>query len=377
MPKILYLITEDWFFVSHFMPMARTARNLGFDVAIAARLGDKAGRLAAEGFRPISLNTKRGSSGLFEALRSVIDTYRVVRAERPDIVHCIALRPVVLGGLAARLAGLRRLVLAPTGLGHLWTVDGVAARLLRAIVKRVVGRWLKGADTYYLFENRDDPVVFGLDPSSSNVFIVGGAGVAPEDFPYVPEPPAPPVRLAVVSRMIAPKGIAEAVAAVQMARKSGAQVELDLYGEPDLANALAIPTETLRAWSSAPGIGWHGRAEDVAGVWREHHIALFLTSYREGLPRAILEAAAAGRPIITTNMPGCRDLVRDGREGFLVEPGDIAAASRAIATLAGDASLRQEMGRNANLHFNEGFTESAVMPIVTNLYQTLGGLPNR
>jgi hypothetical protein len=117
MPKILYLVTEDWFFASHFMPMARTARDLGFDVAIAAQLSDKAERVAAEDFRLIPLNAKRGSSGLLEALRTAVRTYRIVRDERPDIVHCIALRPVVLGGLAARRAGARRLVLAPTGLG--------------------------------------------------------------------------------------------------------------------------------------------------------------------------------------------------------------------------------------------------------------------
>ena len=377
MAKILYLVTEDWFFASHFMPMARTARELGFDVAIATQLGDKASSFTAEGFRPIALSSNRGSSGLIEALRSMIRTYRVVQNEKPDVVHCIALRPVVLGGLAAKLAGAPRLVLAPTGLGHLWTSDGIVIRALRALVKRAVGSWLNGPDTRYLFENRDDPGEFGLDLNEKNIFIVGGAGVVPDAFPSVPEPAAPPVKLAVVSRMIAPKGIAEAVEAVRQARAAGAPVELDLYGEPDPANPLSIPSQALRDWGREPGIRWLGRTEDVARVWREHHIALFLSTYREGLPRTILEAAAAGRPIIACAVPGCRDLVRDGREGILVNPGDTAAAARAIARLAGDPALRQKMGRDAHLRFIDGFTESAVTGVVARLYETFAVSPSR
>jgi glycosyltransferase involved in cell wall biosynthesis len=377
MPKILYLVTEDWFFASHFLPMARTARSLGFDVAIAAQLGDKAERLAIEGFRTIPLNSRRGSAGPFAALRSILRTYRIVRAERPDIVHCIALQPVVLGGLGAKVAGVRALVLAPTGLGHLWTVDGAFVRLLRAFMRRAVGSWLGGPGTRYLFENSDDSREFGLDPNAGNVFIVGGAGVAPEDFPFVTEPPAPPVRIAVVSRMIAPKGIAEAVEAVRQARAAGSPVELDLFGEPDPANPLSVPVERLAAWSKEPGIRWHGRTDDVARVWREHHIALFLSTYREGLPRTLVEAAAAGRPAIASAIPGCRDMIRDGQEGILVEPGSAAAAARAIVRLSADAILRRKMGQNANRRFLDGFTENVVQSVVASLYRSLAGPPNR
>jgi glycosyltransferase involved in cell wall biosynthesis len=377
MPKILYLVTEDWFFASHFMPMARTARDMGFDVAVATQLSDKAERFASERLRLIPLNSRRGSSGLIEALRSMIRTYRIVRDEKPDIVHCIALRPVVLGGLAARRAGARGLVLAPTGLGYLWTRDGVFIRAMRALVKRAIGSWLRSPDTRYLFENADDPREFGLDPDGRDVFIVGGAGVAPEDFPFVPAPPAPPVKLAVVSRMIAPKGIADAVETVRRARASGAPVELDLFGEPDPANPQSIPPDVLRAWGREDGIRWHGRTDDVARVWREHHVAVFLSTYREGLPRTIIEAAAAGRPIVAYAVPGCRDLIRDGQEGVLVEPGDIAGAADAIARLATDAALRQDMGRNANQRFLDGFTERAVTAVVARVYGTFAIAPKR
>src|SRR5262245_22199413 len=190
MRKILYLITEDWFFASHFLPMARAARAAGFEVVVATRVRRHAERIAAVGCRVIPLDLERGSLAALELVRSVKRIAAIVRQERPDIVHCIALRMVILGGLAAHLARVPALVLAPTGLGHLWTGNGVAERLLRPLVRTIVGRRLRGPRTHYLFENRDDPREFGLAPDDAQITIVGGAGVRPQDFPVTPEPPA-------------------------------------------------------------------------------------------------------------------------------------------------------------------------------------------
>jgi len=369
MMKILYLVTEDWFFASHFLPMARAAQEAGLEVVVVARVRNHAAKLAAEGLRVIPLNIERKSLGVFEGLRNIALSHRIVRAERPDIVHCIALRPIVLGGLAARLAGARALVLAPTGLGQLWIERGLVARAMRSVIRFMIG-CLRGPNTRFVFENHDDPREFGLDPASSEVTIVGGAGVDPAEFPVVPEPPVPPVKVAVVSRMIVAKGIADAVEAVQRARSLGAPVELHLYGAPDPSNRDAISEELLRRWSSEPGITWHGRTEDVARVWREHHIALLL-SYREGLPRTLLEAAAAGRPIIATDVPGCRELVRHRQEGLLVPPRDVDAAARALVELAGDPALRQRLGLAAFERVKEAFTEEAIRRSVGRLYRVL------
>jgi glycosyltransferase involved in cell wall biosynthesis len=146
-----------------------------------------------------------------------------------------------------------------------------------------------------------------------------------------------------------------------------------LFGAPDASNKDAIPEATLRAWSSKPGIHWHGWSADVARVWREHHVALLLTNYREGLPRSLIEAAASGRPIVTTQTAGCRELVRDGKEGFLVPPGDIDAAVDALSRLAADDGLRARMGAAAHAHFLEKFTEQAVTSKVADTYRALVG----
>jgi glycosyltransferase involved in cell wall biosynthesis len=370
MPKLLYFHSEDWAFCQHFLPMARAAQAAGFEVAVAVRVRDHAQRLAAAGCRVISLEAERRSLSAVEIVRSFARMVRIVRAERPDVVHCIALRPIVLGALAARLAGVRRLVVAPTGLGHLWLERGLTVRVARPLARWLIGRVLRGASTRYLFENPEDPAEFGLDPTGADVTIVGGAGVDPAQFPASPEPPAPPVKAAVVARMLVLKGIAESVEAVRRARAQGAPVELHLYGAPDLSNRWSYSEDDLRRWSSEPGVVWHGATDDVARVWRESHVAVLL-SYREGLPRALVEAAAAGRPIVTTDVTGCREVVRDGVEGLLVPRDDADAAARALTRLANDAPLRARLGAAANARFRERFTEAAVIRTMTKLYAGL------
>jgi glycosyltransferase involved in cell wall biosynthesis len=367
MPKLLYLVTEDWFFVSHFLPMARTARAAGFEVVVATRVRDHAARIEAEGCRVVPLEGERRSLGVVEALRGFLRIASIVRAERPHIVHCIALRMVALGGLAARFGGAKRLVLAPTGLGLLWSEESRANRFARTMLRLVIGRWLRADETRYLFENSDDPREFGLENSPA-VTIVPGAGVDPAHYPLSPDPAAPPLKVAVVARMIEAKGIADAVAAVRRARELGAPVELDLYGAPDPSNRRSCSETDLRRWSSEPGIRWHGRTPDVVEVWRTHHVAMLLTWYREGVPRSLIEAAASGRPIVTTDSPGCRDLVRDHQEGILVPLRDTEATARALVEMAGDADLRGQLGRAAHVRFAERFTEAEVRRRVGSVY---------
>jgi glycosyltransferase involved in cell wall biosynthesis len=370
MPKLLFFHSEDWAFLRHFMPMARAAQAAGFEVAVAVRVRNDAHRLEAAGCRVVPLEAERGSLGPLEIIGSVARMVRIVKAERPDVVQCIALRTVVLGGLAARLAGAPRLVLTPTGLGHLWIENGPLERIARPLVRFLIGRALRGPRTRYVFENSEDPGEFGLDPASADVTIVGGSGVDPALVPLSPEPPAPPVKVAVVGRMLIPKGIAETVEAVRRARAQGAPVELNLYGEPDPSNRRSFSADQLRRWAAEPGIAWHGPTDDLARVWRENHVAILL-SYREGLPKALLEPAAGGRPIVATDVTGSREVARDGIEGLLVPRGDVDAAAHALVRLAGDAALRARMGAAAHARFMERFTEAAVIRTMTEFYAGL------
>ena len=170
--------------------------------------------------------------------------------------------------------------------------------------------------------------------------------------------------------MIKPKGIAGAVAAVQRARALGAAVELHLYGAPDPSNRTSYAEADLRRWANDPSIHWHGVTDDVARVYREHHVAMLL-SVREGLPKCLVEAAAAGRPMVATDVPGCRELVRQGCEGFLVPFGDVETAAQALLRLAGDQALRLRLGAAANARFQKRFTVAAVKAVFADLYRSL------
>ena len=365
--RLLYVVTEDWFFASHFLPMARAAIGDGFDVAVVCRVRAHRATLEAAGVRVIPLEADRATLNPFRVATAIQGLYRVMRRERPTLVHCIALRGIVTGGAAVNLAGIGPRVFAVTGEGLVGAHRGVGRRLLTLLVRR-----LAGPETIFLFENTDDPVAFGLDRSGrSRVRVVGGAGVDPLAFPATELPPMPPLRVAMVSRLIWSKGVDLAVAAVQAARAAGAPVELAIFGAPDPDNPKAVPEAQLRAWSALPGIGWHGRTDDAAAVWRTHHLACVPSRGGEGLPRTMLEAAASGRGLLTTDVAGCRSFVRDGVEGRVVPPDDAPALASAMVELARDPARLAAMGRAARARALAGHTEADVKRTISGLYREL------
>jgi glycosyltransferase involved in cell wall biosynthesis len=370
--RIAFIVTEDWFFASHFLPMARAARELGLDVTVLTRVRQHRAAIEAAGARVVALEAERRSLNPMAAGYAAGQMAAALKAIRPDIVHCIALRSVLVGGAACLMAGIDARVYALTGLGFLGARTDRVGRLARRAIRLLVRGPLESPGTRYLFENEDDPRLLGLDPADADrVAIVGGAGIDPDALPEQAMPPAPPLRVAVVSRMLWSKGIDLAVAAARLARAEGAAIELSLYGAPDPSNPKAVPEATLRAWSAEPGITWHGPTDDVGAVWREHHVVCLASRGGEGLPRSLLEGAAAGRAIITTDVAGCRRLVRDGLEGLIVPPNDEGALARAFAALAGDPSRVATMGRAARTRVLDGFTERAVMDRVKALYTAM------
>ena len=373
-PKILYFVAEDWAFVSHFQPMAQAATTCGLDVVIATRTHRHAELIVGHGYKLVPLRSRRGSLNPWALLKSIAEMMQIIRVEQPTIVQCVSLPMAVLGGLAAWMVRRQHIVLALTGLGYVWVESGLVAAGVRAVVRRVIGRLMKMPGTVCVFENAEDPREFGLDPSDSKVVLVGGAGVDALAFGLEPEPPAPPVKIALLSRMIKPKGIAQAVAAVERARSLGTAVELHLFGMPDPSNRTTYAEADLRGWADQPGIYWHGATDDVARVHREHHITMLL-SVREGLPKCLVEAAAAGRPIVATDVPGCREVVRDGHEGCLVPFGDIDATAQALVRLAGDRALRLRLGAAAHARFEQRFTVAAVKAVFTQLYRSMLAAP--
>lgn len=371
MAKLAFIVTEDWFFASHFLPMARAAVAMGLEVVVIARVRSHAAAIEATGARVRPLEAERRSLNPLAAGATVARLARILREEKPDIAHCISLKPILVGGAACGLAGISRRVFALTGLGFLGAKTDRTGRAARWTLRRIIRGALTSKRTRFVFENEDDPKLLGLDPAAADVTILGGAGIDPAAYPATPLPEGAELRIAIVSRMLWSKGVDVAVEAVARAREAGADVALSLYGAPDPSNPKAIPPKTLRDWSRRPGITWHGPTTSPAAVWQAHHVACLPSRGGEGLPRTLLESAACGRAALTTDVPGCRSFVRDGIDGFVVSVDDVDALAAAIGRLAKDRALAERMGAAGAARVRDGFTEADVSARMQALYRDL------
>lgn len=371
--RVVFVVTEDWFFVSHFLPMVRAAREAGCEPVVVTRVRQHRAAIEAAGARVVPFEAERGSLNPLHLARTVRDLAAILRAEAPAIVHAIALRSIVVSAIAARLAATPARIFALTGLGFLGARGG---RIVQAAVQALRLALLSGRGAHFVFENRSDPRMLGLDPDRDpRVTILGGAGVDPDAYRPEPLPTGGTLKVAIVARMLWSKGVDVAVDAVRIARAEGVDVQLTLFGTPDPSNPRAIDEATLSRWSRQAGVAWAGATRDVPAVWRDHHVACLPSRGGEGLPRTLLEGAACGRALVTTDVPGCRDLVRDGVEGFVVPVGDAAGLARAFATLAADRWLVESMGAAARRRVLDGHTEAAVTETMTRLYRFLATEP--
>ena len=370
---MLFVISEDWFFASHFFALACAVRRQGFAVSVSVRINDPnlLVRIEAAGLRVLPSSYDRGCSGRLGDVAQIFRFYRLFRAERPTVVHVISLRVVFMAGIAARLARVPVRVHALTGMGLLGAGRTFKARFALDALGAMLRRGLGGSGAGFLFENADDPRRLGFASNRRDLLVVGGAGIDPEAESPMPFPAGPTLRLAIVARMIHSKGIATAVDALALARARGADVSLSLVGAADPGNPRSFTTADLTAFAQQPGVSWLGPTSDVRAVWRDHHVACVPSLGGEGLPRSLLEAAAAGRPVLTTDTPGCATFVRSMQEGLLVAPGDAEALSEAFVTLAADHALVRRLGGNARRRVLQGFTLDAVSEAVLSFYERM------
>ena len=372
-PKLIFLVTEDWYFWAHRLPQARAARDAGFDVSVATRVDKHGARIRGEGFGLHELTWRRGSVNPLGALAAVGAVVQLYRQEEPALVHHVSQKSILIGSVAARLAGVRRVVNAFTGLGFLFVSPGLKARLVRAVLIPLL-RWSSARPgVRFLVENPDDraTLIARRVAEADRIVLIRGSGVDLSRFAVLPEPDSIPIVIACATRMLRIKGVGELVAAFRLLRATGSRTRLVLAGASDPENPAAIPEAELRAWGAEPGIEWLGPVEDVRELWARAHIAALSSRGGEGIPMTLMEAAACGRPMVATDVPGCREIVRDGETGLLVPPGDIAALAAALGRLAGDADLRRRCGARARTAVEQGLDSGSVGRETVAVYRTL------
>ncbi|HUI96068.1 MAG TPA: glycosyltransferase family 4 protein [Xanthobacteraceae bacterium] len=371
--RLLYVVTEDWFFLSHRLPMARAAQAAGFEVHVATNVADGAAAIAREGFILHPVRFARGRLSPFATLATITALRQVHRAVHPDLVHHVALQAAILGGLAALGRPVAR-VNAITGLGYAFISESRKARVVRGVIGRLLRFLVDRPRSVALVQNPDDRALLaGLGIAQDRIVLIPGSGVDVERLRPGPEPDGP-VTLGFVGRLLDDKGIRTLVAAHRLLRAHGADIALLIAGTPDPANPASVTQAEAEAWGREPGITWLGHVDDIATVWTRAHIAV-LPSRREGLPKSLLEAAACGRPMVATDVPGCREVAIANETGMLVPTDDPEALAAAIATLADAPDLRARFGRAARRLAEERFAADAIGRAVMELYLRLVQTP--
>ncbi|MFW8565963.1 glycosyltransferase family 4 protein [Orrella sp. 11846] len=367
MPKLLFLVTEDWYFVSHRLALAKQAQAEGYDVVIATRMRDAVQPMTELGLRVVSLELSRRGTHPLTLWREILKVRKLYQTEKPDIVHHVALKPVIIGGLAARSLKLRHVVSAIAGMGFLFTESQRAQttrKTLEWILPKAIGQGIA------IVQNTDDQN--GLKRMAVNpdkIHLIAGAGVDINHFTVLPEPEGTPIVM-LASRLLWDKGIAEFVEASRLAKASGLNARFVLVGTPDPDNPAGVDQDSLTQWIDNKDIEWWGHRRDMAATLSQATIVC-LPSYREGMPKVLLEAMSCGRACITTDVPGCREAVTHEDNGLLVPAKDSKALAQAITQLLSNPNLRQQMAKRGRERAENEFSQDRVNRQTIDLYKEL------
>jgi glycosyltransferase involved in cell wall biosynthesis len=373
-PRLLYVVTEDWAFLSHRLPMARAARDAGFEVHVATRVKDGAVAIEREGFILHPIAFARGSLSPLATLATIRALRRVHRAVNPDIAHHVALQACVLGLIAAVGRPYAR-VNAFIGLGYSFTSNATKARVLRRLIGALLRPLVDRQRSIALVQNGDDlAALISVGIAKDRIALISGSGVDIQRFTPLPEPEGPPA-FGFVGRLLDDKGIRTLIAAHRLLQERGLTVRLLIAGTPDPANPASVSQAEAASWNNEPGITCLGHVDDIAGVWARAHVAV-LPSRREGLPLSLLEAAACGRAMIASDVPGCREIVIHEQTGLLFPVDDAPALADAMQRLAAMPDLRARYAAAARNLVVEKLSADIIGRQTVGLYRRLLGTPS-
>jgi glycosyltransferase involved in cell wall biosynthesis len=368
-PRLLYVVTEDWAFLSHRLPMARAARDAGFEVHVATRVSKGAAAIKAEGFVLHPTPFARGSLSPVATLLTIGALRRVYRDVKPVLTHHVALQACVLGMLAS-FGRSCACVNAFIGLGYSFTSKTGKARAVRTLIGSLLRFLINRNRCMALVQNPDDmAALLSLGIAKNRIALIAGSGVDIDRFTPVPEPDGAPT-LGFVGRLLDDKGIRTLIAAHQLLRTRVPKAQLLVAGTPDPANPASVTEAEARSWNEQPGITWLGEVNDIAGLWARTHIAV-LPSRREGLPLSLLEAAACGRAMIGSDVPGCREIVVHEQTGLLFPVDDVSALADAMERLATNPQLRARYATAARSRVVNEFSASIIGRQTVALYVSI------
>ena len=359
--KIIFFVTEDWYFFSHRLHIARALKEDGFEVILLARVHQHKGIIENQGIRVISIDIKRESRNLFQEIKTIIKVAGVYKKEKPHLAHHVAAKPILYGSIAARVANVPLYVNAFAGLGFVFLQKSKIISILVQSVFILAYRFIfHSKAAYAIFQNPEDKSLFeSLRIVKKNkTILIRGAGVNISNYRFFKEPEGR-VTILLGARMLWDKGIGELIQAVKILKKKKVSFRVLLAGIPDPANPNSVHEQTLQKWHNQGIVEWIGFQKDMAHVLSRVHIAT-LPSYGEGVPKFLIEAAACGRPIVTTDVPGCREIVHHNKNGILVPVRNYYALANSLLKLIKDSELREKMGACGRAMVIKSFSEKIV-----------------
>ena len=378
MSKIVLFANTDWYLYNFRRSLALALREAGHELLLLSPPGEYGARLRALGLRwePVPMD-RRSLNPLREAA-VLAHLWRLFRRERPDLVHGFTIKCAVYGSLAARAAGVPARVNAVTGMGYVFTSTDAKARALRPLVRLLMRAALDGRDARLILQNPDDVAVFEQARlvAPGHIRLIPGSGVdcvrfAPGESVgrgHAPDADTPPFRVLLAARLLWDKGLAEFVDAARRLHGEGRAIDFLLAGDPDPGNPAAVPEATVHDWVAEGLLHWLGHVDDMPALFASVDVVV-LPSYREGLPKGLIEAGACALPLVTTDVPGCREVVTDGVDGLLVPVRDADALATAIARLHDDPALASRLGAAARARALAEFDEQIVIARTLAVYR--------
>jgi len=354
--KLLFVTNVDWFFISHRLILAKEAKKNGFEVFVACQDTGRSSEITKIGVKFINLPLSRSGTNPIKELGTIFNFYKLYKKLKPDIVHHIALKPIIYGSLTSRLLRIKGVVNAVSGLGYNFTADRKG--LVQKMMLRLLRIGFNRGNISVIFQNEDDKKVFQalkIISSINNIVKIKGSGVDLIKYPFTKLPSFEVIKILFPTRMLWDKGVKEMrIASAILREKYEDRIQIFLCGMTDDGNKAGVPTSYLEDWQDGKYVKWIGYQKDMVKVYQDSHIVV-LPSYREGIPKALIEASAIGRAIVTTDAIGCKECVDEGVNGLKVPIYSTKELAIAIEKLILNHKIIDEMGRKSRLKAEREF----------------------
>ena len=372
--KLLLIINSPEFFLTHRLPLALAARDAGVEVEIATGPGLACEKIRNLGFVHHLLPLKRSSVNPLLEFYSLVAFWKLMRSVKPNLLHLVTIKPAIYGSLTARLAKVPAVLVAISGLGSTFVTSGKKISWLRRVVEFLYKQAFRHPNIRVVFQNESDrSLLINLEAiKADQSYLIRGSGVSLTDYPFKPEP-CGEVVVTFASRLLVEKGVLEFIDSARILKRRGLSIRFWLVGELDLENPSSVKWDDITFWHESGLVEYLGFRSDISEIFANSNIVVLPSYYGEGLPKVLIEAAACGRAVVTTDMPGCRDAIRPNISGVLVPDRNAEKLADAIERLVFDSDLRQAMGKAGRDLAKHDFTIEKVVSSHMKIYSELTG----